>query len=161
LKLWLLTVGKPGRLLLPAIEEYEKRAARYWSFEAIEVKEERTTKGASNEHVRDREAERLLKRIPDGSRVIALTRTGGDAFSSERFARHLSELAAHGANGVVFLIGGAFGLGKEALVRADRRLRLSTFTLSHDLARLVLAEQLYRAGTILRGEPYHKGVRDA
>jgi 23S rRNA (pseudouridine1915-N3)-methyltransferase len=160
LKLLLLTVGKPGRLLLPAIDEYEKRAARYWSFEVIEVKEERATKSASDEYIRSREAERLLKRIPVGSRVIALTRTGGDAFSSERFARHLSEFAAHGADGVAFLIGGAFGLGEEALVRADRRLKLSTFTLSHDIARLVLAEQLYRAGTILRGEPYHKGARD-
>lgn len=153
-----MTIGKPGRLLEPAIAEYEARAARYWNFEVIEVKEEPARKGTSAEVVRDREAERLLKRVPPGPEVIALTRVGGDAVSTERLARQFSEMARRAGPGMVFLIGGAFGLGHEVVKRADRRMRLSALTLPHDLARLVLAEQLYRAGTILRGEPYHKGV---
>ncbi len=157
MKLWLLTVGKAGPLLQPAIAEYEQRAARYWTFEAIEVKEERAATGVGKDQVKDREAERLIKRVPPGAQLVALTRTGGDAFSSERFARHLSDLARSGTQGIAFLIGGAFGLGRDALARADQRMQLSAFTLNHDLARLVLAEQLYRAGTIVRGEPYHKG----
>ena len=158
MKLWVLAIGKPGRLLQPVIAEYEKRAARYWNFEVIEVKEERASKQAGEEQVREREGERLLARVPPGAQVIALTRPGGDAYSSARLARHLSELALRGTPGVAFIIGGAYGLGREVVMRADARMRLSAFTLTHELARLVLAEQIYRAGTILRGEPYHKGT---
>jgi 23S rRNA (pseudouridine1915-N3)-methyltransferase len=157
LKLWILAVGRSGRLLQPAIAEYEQRAARYWTLDVIEVKEERAGKGASEEQVRAREGERLMARLPAGAHVIALTRAGGDAFSSARLARHLSELALRASPGAAFVIGGAFGLARELLIHADVRMRLSAFTLTHDLARLVLAEQLYRAGTIQRGEPYHKG----
>lgn len=157
MRLWILAVGRSGRLLQPAIAEYEQRAARYWSLEVIEVKEERAGKGVSEEQVRAREGERLEERLPRGAHVIVLTRAGGDAFSSARLARHLSELATRASPGAAFVIGGAFGLARELLMRADLRMRLSAFTLTHDLARLVLAEQLYRAGTILRGEPYHKG----
>lgn len=157
MKVLVIAIGKPGRLLEAAMLEYERRAARYWDFEAIEVKEYRSTGGAVLEMVREKESERQLKRVPDGAQIVAVTRVGGDAFSSERFARHLDDLAARGVPAIAFLIGGAFGLGNDVLVRADRRIRLSAFTLTHDLARLVLAEQLYRAGTILKGEPYHKG----
>jgi 23S rRNA (pseudouridine1915-N3)-methyltransferase len=69
----------------------------------------------------------------------------------------LQRHATHGSAGAAFLIGGALGLADEVLRAADRRMRLSTFTFPHDIARLMLAEQLYRAGTIVRGEPYHKG----
>lgn len=139
-----------------AIAEYEQRAARYWNLETIEVKEERAVRGLPEEQIRAKESERLLKRVPNGADVFALTRTG-DAFSSDRFARYLSELARHGSADAVFLIGGALGLHDAVLRSADRRIRLSTFTLPHDMARLLLMEQLYRAGTIVRGEPYHKG----
>lgn len=154
-----IVVGKAGRLLEPATHEYERRAARYWSLEVIEVKAERAGGSISEATVRAREAERLLKPVPPGAHVVALTRVGGDAFSSERFARHLSVQAMRAAPAVAFVIGGAFGLGKAVLERSDQRMRLSAFTLTHDLARLLLAEQLYRAGTILKGEPYHKGER--
>lgn len=146
-------------MLAPATLEYERRAARYWNFEVIEVKEQRSGGAGGEARVRTREAERLLKRVPPGSQVVALTRVGGDAYSSERFARQLNEHASRAVPAVVFVIGGAFGLGDAVLERADQRMRLSAFTLPHDLARLLLAEQLYRAGTILKGEPYHKGER--
>lgn len=157
MKLWVLAVGRPGRLFAPAIAEYERRAGRYWNLEIVEVREEKARKGKTDEQVRALESERLLERVPDGVEVIALTR-GGEAWSSTRLARHLEALAIEASPGAAFLVGGALGLSDDALRRADRRLALSSLTLPHELARLILTEQLYRAGTIVRGEPYHKAV---
>lgn len=156
MKLWLITVGRAGRVLEPVIAEYEARAQRYWPVEVIEVKEERARRGIDEDAVRAAEAERLLRRAPKGAELIALTRTG-DAWTSSRLSRHIQKCAVDASPGIAFLIGGAFGLGDVVLKEAQRRMRLSTFTLPHDLARLLLLEQLYRAGTIARGEPYHKG----
>ncbi len=101
------------------------------------------------------EAELLLAKIPDGYRPIALD-PKGDALSSEAFAAMLAKLRDGGTAGAGFLIGGADGLGQSALSRADRRLSLGPMTLPHGLVRIVLAEQLYRAMTILAGHPYHR-----
>lgn len=152
----LIAVGRAGRLLAPAIAEYETRARRYWTLEVAEVKEERAGRGLSETELREAEAERLLRRVPRDFEMFALTRTG-DAWSSERLARYLQKTALHAGAGIAFIIGGAVGLGDPVLRQAQRRMRLSTFTLPHDIARLTLLEQLYRAGTIARGEPYHKG----
>ncbi|MGH7506480.1 MAG: 23S rRNA (pseudouridine(1915)-N(3))-methyltransferase RlmH [Longimicrobiales bacterium] len=156
MKLSVVVIGRADRLLREAIEEYERRAARYWNLEIIEVREERA-KGAADERVKAAESERLLQRVPAGAELIAVTRTG-DAWSSTRLARHLSQLAVRSSPGAAFAIGGALGLSDEFLRSANRRMRLSTFTLTHEMARLLLAEQLYRTGTIQRGEPYHKGT---
>jgi 23S rRNA (pseudouridine1915-N3)-methyltransferase len=159
LKLWLIAVGKTGRVLQDAVADYETRARRYWSLEVIEVKEERGGRDANEDQLRAAEGERLLKRVPREVELIALTRQG-DAWSSDRFSRYLQRAAVQGEPGFAFVIGGAFGLSDDVLRHAQRRMRLSTFTMPHDLARLVLLEQLYRAGTIARGEPYHKGRTD-
>lgn len=156
MKLWILTIGRTGRALEPAIAEYETRARRYWSIDVMEVKEERARRGVSEDAVREAEGARLLQRLPAGSELMALTRRG-DAWSSERLSRHIQQSAVRSSPGIAFMIGGAFGLSDTVLKEADRRMRLSTFTLPHDFARLLLLEQLYRAGTIARGEPYHKG----
>lgn len=100
----------------------------------------------------------MMERIPPELRRVALTRTG-DPTTSERLSRDLARLSVESSPGVAYLIGGAHGLSDDVLRDAHARLRLSTLTLSHDLARLVLAEQLYRAGTIMRNEPYHKAIR--
>jgi 23S rRNA (pseudouridine1915-N3)-methyltransferase len=105
----------------------------------------------------DAEAERILAQIPPGATVVALTREGRP-WSSVRLSRFLQECALSSVREVDFVVGGAFGLSAAVLERADRRLTLSSMTMPHELARLVLAEQLYRAGTIQRGEPYHKGA---
>ena len=156
MKLSLITVGRSGRVLAPAIEEYETRTRRYWPVDVIEVREEKARGGLTDDAVRDAEAARLLARVPKGAELIALT-VRGDAWTSERLSRHIQRGAVHALPGIAFVIGGALGLGDTVLKEADRRMRLSTFTLPHDLARLILLEQLYRAGTIARGEPYHKG----
>lgn len=155
MKLWILSVGRPGPLFADAITEYERRAARYWTLQSIEVKEERAARLASTSAVQRAESERLMEKVPPGVEAIALTRTGA-AWTSSRLAAYLEQLSVESRAGAAFLIGGAFGLSSDVTDRAHKRLSLSSFTMPHELARLVLAEQLYRAGTILRGEPYHK-----
>lgn len=157
MRIQLIVVGRAGRLLADAIAEYETRAGRYWNLEVIEVKEERATRGVPESRVRAAEGERILQRAADGLELWALTRKG-EPCSSARLAKQLAEATVAGRPGVTFAIGGALGLSEPVLRSATHRLRLTDFTLPHDLARLVLAEQLYRAGTIARGEPYHKGA---
>ena len=158
MKIWLLAVGRPGVLFAEAVSEYEKRAARYWTFESIEVKEERAHKGLDEEQIRESESERLLERVPAGAEVIALTRDG-KSWSSNDLARYFQDLAMSGKQGAAFLIGGALGLSADLIRKANRQISLSSMTLTHEMARLLLTEQIYRAGTITRGEPYHKARR--
>jgi 23S rRNA (pseudouridine1915-N3)-methyltransferase len=140
MKITTIVVGRAGAPLKDAILEYETRAGRYWKFNVIEVTSEA----------------RLLARLPERAQIVALTRTG-QGMSSTDLAAYLQEHALHSTPEVCFLIGGAFGLGPDILERAQKRWSLSDATLPHEMARLVLAEQLYRAGTIVRNEPYHKG----
>jgi len=155
-RLTLLVVGRNRGLLEDAVQEFETRAGRYWKLEVIEV-----AAGAGGDADEDRvmaaEAVRLRDRIPEGSELWILTREGG-GMSSLRFAEILGQRMLEGSRGVTFLIGGAHGVAADLVRTADRTFSLSSMTLPHALARLVLAEQLYRAGTILRGEPYHKGA---
>jgi len=153
----LLAVGRPKGPLADAIAEYEKRAARYWRFEAMTVDAGSRGSRTAAAAVREAEGERLLARLKPGGQVVALTRDGRP-MDSAALSGFLQEHALRSTPSVTFVIGGAFGLEDGVLARAERRLSLSPMTLPHDLARLVLAEQLYRAGTIARGEPYHKGT---
>jgi 23S rRNA (pseudouridine1915-N3)-methyltransferase len=152
MKIHLLCVGRPARLLASPIEEYEARIRRYFDLDIVEVRAGRGTR----EQVVDAEGEALLAKLPARTRCFALTRMGR-AMSSREIADELQDIATYGPGGAAWLIGGAYGLSGAVLSRVDRAVSLSELTLPHELARLVLAEQLYRAGTILRGEPYHKG----
>ncbi len=156
MKVALLAVGRARGPMAEAIGEYETRLRRYFTFEAVEVREEAYRRIGDAGRVRDEEGKRLLARVPAGTEVVALHETG-KPWSSEQLSRYLSELALRGSPGASFLVGGAYGLSDEILRSARHRLSLSAFTLPHELARLVLTEQLYRAGTLARGEPYHKG----
>jgi 23S rRNA (pseudouridine1915-N3)-methyltransferase len=153
-KITILVVGRARGPLASAVAEYEERAGRYWKMEVVEV--DAGASGGLRDGTLKEEGQRLSARIPDGSAVVALTREGTGT-SSDGLARWLGGRGLHGRGDTCFVIGGAYGLADEVLSRAERLLSLSPMTLPHDLARLVLAEQLYRAGTILRGEPYHKG----
>jgi 23S rRNA (pseudouridine1915-N3)-methyltransferase len=153
-KLVVAVVGKPrNAAMAAAILEYERRAARYWPLEVHEVRGE-PAKSAPADLVRAREGERLMKTLPASAQWVACE-AGGACKTSEQFSAWLQG-AREDARDVALVIGGAFGLGDELRARVRMRLSLAPWTLSHELARLVLAEQLYRAGTIVRREPYHK-----
>ncbi len=154
MRITVVVVGRPRQGgLADAIAEYETRAARYWPLQVHEVREE-SSKSRPPEAVMDAEAERLLARVPSGARLVACD-PKGDTLDSHAFASLLTG-ARDSATDLAFVIGGAHGLGAAVRERASRRLSVAPWTLPHELARLVLAEQLYRAGTIARGEPYHK-----
>lgn len=147
-------VGKPrDAALATAIHDYETRAARYWPLAVVEVRGEPAS-GRTPDEVRAREAARLRAAVPRGAGMWLCDREG-KAQSSESFARWMQR-ARESARDVAMLIGGAFGLDPSLNRDAAGRLAFGPMTLSHEIARLVLAEQLYRAGTIVRGEPYHK-----
>ena len=156
MKVTVLAVGEPSGLLGPAIREYEDRASRYWKLASVVVDPEKATKGRPIQEIMAAEAERLRASVPERTEVLALTRKG-KGFTSDGLAGYLNRRTVERAPGVTFVVGGAYGLHSDFLSEADRRITLSTMTLPHDMARLLLAEQLYRAGTIVRGEPYHKG----
>ena len=148
-----MAVGRPpAGPLRDAIEDYEQRASRYWPLESIEVRAE-SARSRSAVDVRRLEGERLLDKV--AGMLIALDEKG-KTFSSEKFAQWMVSRREH-AEDTTFVIGGAYGLDEAVRKRATMLLSLSPWTLQHEMARLLLAEQLFRAGTIHRGEPYHKG----
>ncbi len=154
MKISVVVVGKAGSLA-SAIGQYEARAARYWRMEVAQVRQARARSPAE---VMRREADNIRARLRPGYDRVAVTREGR-RFTSGELARWLEGVARTPARGVHFLVGGAFGLDADLKDECGLRLSLSSFTLPHDFARLVLAEQFYRAGTILRNQPYHKGSR--
>ena len=154
MRLVVAAVGKPrDRHLAAAIEDYETRAARYWPLDVAEVREA-SGRGVAPDDARSKEGSRLLERVPDGALLIACDERG-ERFTSAAFSA-LLVAERDRARDVALVIGGAFGLPDTVRSAAARTMQLAPWTLPHELARLVLAEQLYRAGTIARGEPYHK-----
>ncbi len=155
----ILTVGrlkeKPYRAMA---DEYLKRLSRYGRFEEIELPglpEPPSLSPALEEQVKRREGEALLQRIRPSDYVIALT-IPGRQWDSPALAEHLSSLLARGASSIVLVIGGSLGLSDQVIARADEELSMSRLTFPHQLARVMLLEQLYRAMKISSGERYHK-----
>ena len=154
MKFRIVAVGRPAAgPLRDAILEYEKRASRYWPIEVIEVRAE-PARSRSPDEVRRLEGGRLLERATG---VLVPLAEHGRSMPTVAFAEWVAERRDR-AEDTSFLVGGAFGLHATVRDRASFALSLSAWTLPHEVARLLLAEQLYRAGTIQRGEPYHKGA---
>lgn len=155
----ILCVGKiKEKFYTDAVNEYKKRLSRYAKVDIIEVSDEKTPEQASDlqqEQIRQKEAERLLSKIKDSMYVIALD-LKGKKFDSEGFAKHLSMCMNQGKSHIAFVIGGPLGLHTSLLDRADERLSFSDFTFPHQLMRVILFEQIYRANRIMNHEPYHK-----
>lgn len=155
----LVCVGKlKEKYLVQGIAEYSKRLAPYVKFQVSEVPDEQAPEKMSDaelEQVKDREGERILGHIKPDAHVVALA-IDGQLWSSEDLASQLDRLATYGTSNVAFVIGGSNGLSDAVLRRANSKLSFGRMTLPHQLMRLVLVEQIYRAVKINRGEPYHK-----
>ena len=152
-----ITVIAVGRLKerhwREAAEEYLKRLRPYANVTTVEIADRDVTRDEARALAE--EGADLARAIPDGAWVVALD-IGGRQRSSEQVAEWLGGLALDGRSHVAFVLGGAAGLAHEVLARVDERLSLGPMTLPHQLARVVLCEQLYRAFRIQRGEPYHR-----
>ncbi|HUQ99794.1 MAG TPA: 23S rRNA (pseudouridine(1915)-N(3))-methyltransferase RlmH [Gemmatimonadaceae bacterium] len=154
MRLVVAVVGKARNAALgEAIRDYETRAARYWPLDVHEVREERAS-SSEIEKVKEREGARLTDKVPPRARTV-VCEAGGKSFDSVQFAKFLQQ-AREGDQDLAFLIGGAFGIASDVATKSTMRMSLAPWTLPHEIARLVLAEQIYRAGTIIRGEPYNK-----
>ncbi|MCM3702640.1 23S rRNA (pseudouridine(1915)-N(3))-methyltransferase RlmH [Paenibacillus macerans] len=155
----IIAVGKlKEKYLVQGIAEYTKRLTPYVKFQIVEVPDEKAPETMSEAEVlqvKEREGERILAQIKSDAHVIALA-IGGQLWSSEELAAELDQLGTYGTSHVAFVIGGSHGLADGVLSRAQQRLSFGRMTLPHQLMRLVLTEQIYRAVKINRGEPYHK-----
>ena len=149
----LVCVGKPRGALVEAARDYERRLSRVCKLAVIELREESLQHLGASEAMA-REARRIEPRLA-GAHVVALDRTGV-AFSSEQLAAFVREREEQPPKRTIFVIGGASGLDPSISEHAGTRWSLGAATLPHQLARVVVVEQLYRAFTILRGEPYHR-----
>lgn len=159
MKITLISVGKiKENYLTQAVLEYSKRLSRYTKLEIIEVADEKTPDGASEAEelqIKNIEGERILKQIKDGSYCLALA-IEGKMYDSVEFAEQLEKLRVNGKSHLIFLIGGSLGLSETVLKRADTLISFSKMTFPHQLMRVILLEQIYRAYRITAGEPYHK-----
>ncbi|HET9553620.1 MAG TPA: 23S rRNA (pseudouridine(1915)-N(3))-methyltransferase RlmH [Anaeromyxobacteraceae bacterium] len=153
MKVRLLAVGRDrSGLYAPAVDEYVGRLGRYLKFELVELPEAKKTAGTPQ--AKEEEAATILAKLRPGERLVVLDERGDEPTSVE-LSKRVERWLTRGQD-VALVIGGSDGLSKAVLERAQETLALSKMTLAHRLARLVLVEQLYRAMTILRGEPYHK-----
>jgi len=155
MKVLLLVIGKTDEdYLITGIKKYVGRLGHYVSFEMKEIPDIRNRKTLSEEQQKKAEAFQLLSQLQAGDHIMLLDEHG-KTFSSVDFAEQLEKQMASGAKRIVFLIGGPYGFAEEVHAKANMELSLSPMTFSHQMVRLIFLEQLYRAFTILKGEPYH------
>ncbi len=156
MKIKIIVVGKTKEKFLQLGElEFQKRLSRYCQLESVVVKEEKIISNKGEHSIKLREAERILSHVSKAAFVVALDRCG-DQMTSTELAAFLQQKMNAGCGELTFIIGSALGLGEKILKTADRILSLSTMTFTHEMSRLILLEQLYRAFTILKGTKYHK-----
>ncbi len=155
MKITLLTMGRTD---IPWVREglqtYVSRLEHYVRFSLVEIPELKNVSALSLGNIKSREGELLLKNVKASDCLVLLDEHGRELRSLE-FASELSDMLSHGGKDIVFAIGGAYGFSPDVYGRADRKLSLSRMTFSHQMVRTIFAEQLYRAFTIMRGEPYH------
>ena len=155
MKVTLLTVGKTNDLSFKnAISEYQKRLKFYISFDIEEIPSLKNTKNLTEDNQKEKEGELILKYLQAEDEVVLLDDKGSE-FTSKQFASYIEKKSASGLKRLVFVVGGPYGFSQEVYQRANDKVSLSRMTFSHQMVRLVFTEQLYRAMTILRGEPYH------
>ena len=151
----LLCIGKTGKSFLEEGEkEYLKRLAHYISFELKILPDVKQAKNLSEEQIKQKDAEMLLEKIQSGDSVFLLDENGKE-FSSVAFSQFLQEQFNRGGKHIYFLVGGPYGFHTSLYARAQGKISLSKMTFSHQMIRMFFIEQMYRAMTILKGEPYH------
>ncbi len=159
MKISILCVGKiKEKYFSDAIAEYSKRLSRYCTLEIIEVQDEKTPDGAGEaieKQIKEKEGERLITKMKDGCYCIALA-IKGKKLTSEGLAQKIEDLGTGGTGHIAFVIGGSLGLSDAVLNRCDMQLSFSDMTFPHQMMRVILLEQIYRAYRIISGEPYHK-----
>lgn len=159
MKITILCVGKvKEKYLNMGIEEYSKRLGRYCNLQIVEVSDEKTPDSGSVaeiSQIKKKEGERLLKYIKEGAYVIALAIEGKELTSVE-LSDKIEELGISSESHIMFIIGGSLGLDEAVLKRADYKLSFSKMTFPHQMMRMILLEQIYRAYRIMHNQPYHK-----
>lgn len=159
MRITIVCVGKlKERYWQDAIAEYSKRLQRYHKLEIIELPDEKAPESlsaAQETEIKRKEGERICRAIAEHAYVVALA-IEGKAFTSEQLAAHMAKKAVDGVSHMVFVIGGSLGLSAEVMQRADLALSFSAMTFPHQMMRVILLEQIYRAEKINRKEPYHK-----
>lgn len=159
MRITIVCVGKiKEKFYTSAVDEYVKRLSRYCKLEIVELQDEKTPDNASlqvNQAIKDKEGERILGVIKDTDYVIALA-IDGKMLDSVELSHKLEQLGVSGESSIAMVIGGSLGLSDNVLKRADYKLSFSKMTFPHQLMRVILLEQIYRAYRIMKGEPYHK-----
>lgn len=155
----IIAVGKiKEKYIQDGIKEFSKRLSRYCSLSIIEIDDEKAPENLSQkemEIVKAKEGRKILDKIPQNSFIISLE-IKGKQISSEDLSKKIDDLMIDGINDITFIIGGSLGLSQEVSNRANYKLSFSKMTFPHQLMRLILLEQIYRAFRIMKGEPYHK-----
>lgn len=155
MKILLLVIGKTDEdYLITGIKKYVGRLGHYVSFEMKEIPDIRNRKTLSEDQQKKAESFLLLQQLQPGDHVVLLDENGS-SYTSVAFAENLEKLMASGAKRIVFVIGGPYGFAQEVYDKSNAKMALSAMTFSHQMVRLIFVEQLYRAFTILKGEPYH------
>ena len=155
MKILLLVIGKTDdEYLITGIKKYVGRLGHYVSFEMKEIPDIRNRKTLSEEQQKKSESFLLLSQFQAGDYIILLDENGKQ-FTSVEFSENIEKLMASGNKRIVFVIGGPYGFSQDVYAKANAKMSLSPMTFSHQMVRLIFVEQLYRAFTILKGEPYH------
>lgn len=155
MKITLLTVGKTDRdWVKQGLDIYVSRLGHYIPFSITEIPELKKVAALTKEQIKNKEGELILKNIRPTDDVILLDERGKE-FSSMEFAKILQDKISYVGKDIVFVIGGAYGFSEDVYRRADSKISLSRMTFSHQMVRAIFTEQLYRAFTIMKGEPYH------
>jgi 23S rRNA (pseudouridine1915-N3)-methyltransferase len=155
MKITFITVGKTeDAYLKDGIEKYVKRLKHYTKLELVDIPELKNTKALTEEQQKAKEAELILKKVTPPDHVILLDENGME-FTSVQFANYINKRSVSSSANLIFVVGGPYGFDQSVYQRANDKLSLSRMTFSHQMVRLFFVEQLYRAYSIIKGEPYH------
>lgn len=155
MKITFIVIGKTNQsALIQLIDDYQRRLKHYTNFESLTIPELKNSKNISEKEQKDKEGELIIKQLEQGDEVILLDEKGKE-YTSVAFSEFIAKKMMSSNKRMVFVVGGPYGFSENVYARANALISLSAMTFSHQMIRLIFVEQLYRAFTILKGEPYH------